>query len=439
MEIDNDGNQLRALQLATPDCALLIPAAYQLIPAASLIKRIRVTSSSLERAESCAYSSAGAGVDKTGIWAARGTGTHAFIVDAYHRGRDAALTDIPLDAPHRRLCERLDLESFPWWHGKLPANAIVRFEVSVLWTGADRAARISLSRDDYDQLGPLDHAGTADVVVDLPSEDRVDIYDNKTGAVIQVTRPDENQQLHSYALMFARALGRRNARIHITNVYEDGGVFTPTGHDLDAIDMAAFEVRLARTLAKVDAAAEAHAAGGDVRPFMARGSWCKYCPRFTECPAQLQVFRALVEAVTQKQRTDITKLDVKDAREFLRDAKKWCAELEETIKDYARVEPIPVKPGVSYREVKGSERDILDASAALKVLAEKYGAEVAQAATTSQTSVGAIDDAIRAHAKTAGLKVAPTLREAWQAMRDAGAVGETETSKVREAREEAAA
>jgi hypothetical protein len=416
------------------------PADIAIVPVSALVKRIRVTSSSLERSEHCAYSAAGFGVDKTGIWAARGTGAHAFIVAAYYHGREAALADIPRDAPHRRLCERLDLESLPWWHGKLPAGATVRFEVSALWFGETRETRLSTSREEYDQLGPLDHAGTVDVVIDIPSQDRVDIYDIKTGAVIQVTLPAENRQLHSYAVLFSRALGRRNARLHITNVYEDGGTFTASGHDLDAIDLAAFEVKIARTLAKVDACATTDAAGGDVRPFMARGDWCKYCPRFTECPAQLTVLRALVEAVTQKQSPQIAAKDAGAAREFIKSVDKWVAELKEVIKDYARVEALPTsKPGVVYREFKGSDRDVLDANGALALLAEKYGPEVAQAATTSQTSIGAIDEALKNHAKAHGLKQAPTLREAWALLKEHGFVVENETSKVREGREETAA
>ena len=395
----------------------------------------RVTSSKLERAEMCPFSAAGTGIDTTGRWAERGTGVHAFLVDAYLHGRDAALAEIPRDAVHRRLCERIELEDLPWWHDKLPANARVLFEASCAFLPTTREARqLPSGREHYDALDQWDFAGSADVVVDRPDEDRVDVYDVKTGSAVQVTRADENRQLHSYAVMFARAFGRRSARIHITNVYEDGGVFTPRGHDMDALDLHAFEARLVRTLDRVRTASRAQ----DARPYMKRGSWCTYCPRFTECPAQLAVFRALIQGVTQKQPTQIAPADVKDARAFLKDAKLWLTELEETIKGYARVETVPTdKPGVVYREVVGSQREIVDHKVALRVLGQKYGPDVEVAATVSETSLGAIEDAVKAYAKAHGLKQAPTVREAFEAIRDAGAMGEKETRKVMETKDAA--
>lgn len=397
----------------------------------------RITSSKIERAEACPYSAAGTGVDTSGRWAERGTGVHFYLPDAYHRGREAALQEIPRDASHRKLCERIELEDLPWWHGKLPADAVVYFEASVSFDPESREAAQLPSgqgREAYDALPEWSHAGSSDVVVDIPSEDRVDVYDVKTGASIHVTRPQDNPQLHSYAVMFARALGRSKARIHITNLYEDGGAFTPTGHDLDAIDLHAFEARIVRTIARSKQASVA----ADPRPFMKRGSHCRYCPRFTECPAQLQVFRALIQGVVGKQSTAITPHDVKDARSFLRDAKQWIDELEGTIKEYARVESVPTdRPGVVYREVVGSQREILDHRVALRVLGQKYGAEVQEAATVSETSLGAIEEAVKAYAKANGRKAAPTVREAMDALRSEGALGEKETRSVKETKDAA--
>lgn len=388
----------------------------------------RVRPSSLERTERCPWSAAGVGVDTTGVWAERGTGVHAYLVDAHRMGRDVALARIPHTAPHRRLAERLQLDRLPW--SSLPAGVEVHFERSLAYSPATGHGRVS----DRGALAGDEIGGTPDVVI--VHADRVDVYDAKTGDPTNVQRPDENRQLHAYAAMAAAAYGRPVARVAITHVYEDGYPLTVQAEqEIDGIALLEFRARLVSVLARVDDAIRAT----DPRPYLARGPWCRYCPRFTECPAQLAVLHALVGAVRSGERPQIGVDHVADAREFLRDAKKWCDELDTVIKDYARVAPIPTaKPGVVYREVAGSKREIVDDAKAISVLRERFGDDVAAAATRTQTSAGAIDDAVAEWARRGGQKIGRAQEDAWKALRAAGAAVDASTSKVMEKRIEAA-
>ena len=370
----------------------------------------RVTASKLERVENCPGSVAGPGFDTTGPYAQRGTGVHEFLAMAMALGRDAALDEIPETELHRRLCERIDLETLPWWHGNRPENALVRIEVGFAFDPETRTARVLNSSRDYRALDEWHFGGTADAIV--VTDDAVDVWDIKTGNPVAVTRAQDHPQLLSYAAMSAKAFGKTRARVGIVHIYEDGSVYATRPFELDEIDLATIEIRI---VAVIERAKRAVGADDPLR-YVARGPWCKYCPRFTMCPAQLAVFRAFVEAV-----------------------QSGLAELEGTIKDYARVQSVPTqKPGVVYREVVGSERDIADHRVALRVLQENYGVETAQRATIAETSVGAIDNAITVYAKERGLKIAPTLREAWSVLRTAGAAANKPTADVRETKEAAA-
>jgi hypothetical protein len=394
----------------------------------------RITPSKAERAEACANSAAGTGIDSTGRYAKNGTAVHRYVDRARVIGREAALAEIPHAAEHRRMCERIRLDQLPWWPGNVEATALVHAERPVAYDPETNAAWLfDGAGRRYEDVGEWQLAGTPDV--DVARGDCVDVWDIKTGNPTTPTRAADNLQLAIYALMLCALYGFTRARIGIAFIYVDGSVSIDVV-ELDAIALYAIRQRVRDTLAKVRAAVAAE----DVRPFVKRGDWCKYCPRYVECPAQVQVLKAFLAAARDQEATDIGPADVQATREFVRDAKTWLAKVEETVKDYARVQDVPTdKPGIVYREWTGSKREIVNGKLALKVLRERYGEGVADMATLAETSVGAIESAVEAHAKATGHKAAPAVREAFDAIRAVGAMTDEETRTVREGKADRAA
>lgn len=393
-----------------------------LIDPAALARR-RVTPSKLERAERCPWSACDHGNDRTGEWAVRGTGVHQYLADVHAMGRDLALARIPHAAPHRKLAERLDVDALPWAPARLPPGAIVHFERRIAYAPDTGAGRLL---DRGEEAAANEMPGTPDVVV--ITADEAIVYDSKTGNPQEVTRPDNNRQLEAYAVAAGATHGRFVVRTAIVQIYEDGSPFeVPSAAPLDAVDLARIRLRILRVLDRVSEAAVAD----DPRPFLARGPWCRYCPRFVECPAQLAVLKALIHALNGGEPPRIGVEHVSASRGFVRDASKWIDELKTTIADYARVRAVPTdKPGVVYREFTSTQRTIVDEPRALDVIAERYGSDVARAAT--QTSTTAIDRAVSDHARRNGRKIGAASEDAWAALKAAGVAIDAPTTKVRE-------
>jgi hypothetical protein len=394
----------------------------------------RITGSRGERAEACPHSASGPGFESEGRYARKGTGVHEYLELARNTNQELALAEIPHDAPHRAMCERIDLDRLPWFPASVSNDTQVYTEISAACDpSTGEAWRLEDSGRQYADVGEWQIAGTADVAMVTPGR-LVAVIDIKTGNPTTPTRAADNFQLALYAVILCLLFGIRRARVGICFIREDGSVWTDW-HDLDAIALYEIRLRILSTIERVRAAQTAK----DIHPFVKRGDHCKYCPRFEECPAQLTVLRAMLTAAREQATTEIGENDVAEARAFVRDAKAWLEKVDETVRGYARVHPIPGgRPGTVYKEWLGSEREIVNGKVALKVLRDRYGADVAESATIGQTSVGAIEAALREHAKLSGKKMAPTIREAFDALKAAGAVGESETRTLREGKEDAA-
>lgn len=399
------------------------------VDVAALARR-RVTPSKLERAERCPWSACDHGNDRTGEWAERGTGVHTFLADAHAMGRDLALARIPHTAPHRKLAERIDVDALPWAPANLPPGATVHFERRLAYAPTTGAGRML---DRGEPAADSEMPGTPDVVVVTDAE--AIVYDSKTGNPAEVTRPDDNRQLEAYAVAAGAVHGRFVVRTAIVQIYEDGSPFVVAAREpIDALRLAEIRLRILRVLDRVGEAAVA----ADPRPYMARGPWCRYCPRFVECPAQLAVLRALISALRNGEAPAIGVEHVSASRDFVRDASKWIDELKATIADYARVQAVPTsKPGVVYREFASTQRTIVDEPRALDVIRERYGDDVARAAT--QTSTTAIDRAVSDHARRNGRKIGAASEDAWSALKAAGVAADVPTTKVREGKSSEAA
>jgi hypothetical protein len=207
------------------------------------------------------------------------------------------------------------------------------------------------------------------------------------------------------------------------HVREDGTAWLERG-SLDALELDLFAEQLRTLAAQVEAREGA----------LAEGPWCKYCPAFSSCPAKVALACASVNAPAELTLEVAAKawLRMKEVRQVM-------DRMEETLKEYAREQPVPLGNGMVLAPVESS-RDELDGAKVYATMAKLYGPEVAQASVDLDASKKSLDRGVRMVAeqlKTKGEKA--TLKDlnakALEAVRQAGGVLTKTRVEVRERRE----
>lgn len=385
------------------------------------------SASRLELLETCIGSAVFPQVDRVSEHADRGTAKHRFLARALDVGRDEALAEVP--AEHREACAALELGELPHaMKGSWAAEVAYALDVT---TGEARELGRGIERR-YEGAGlkPTELPGTTDLEGLSADGESVIVIDAKTG-YRRVTRARDNLQLLFQAVAAARARGKLNAHAFILYVDEEG---TPRwdGVELDAFALDDVASRLCSLGRKVLEARALAGAASPIQPRLRVGEHCVDCPSLPFCPATGAFARALVTAPEETVADLQLQLTAETAPLVygrLRAVEAALAMAWKAVTAYAMRSPIPLGNGEVFGLVQ-KVRESLDAKVTRKVLAEKFGADIAEAAVEYATSKAAVERALKMEAFTRGSKVAPLVREALAAISAAGGVISKTTSNV---------
>jgi hypothetical protein len=212
-----------------------------------------------------------------------GTARHRFIERAAEIGRDAALDEVPADAPWREQCEALDLDTLPRGEHE------VAYAVDV---ATDTARRLGAWLGRAYDVSASEVSGTADLIA-APSAERprwlvVDFKGDE-----EVEPAGVNLQLGFFALCLARLHQVDEVDVAIVYLRHGGGMRWDRA-TLGPFDLEAVAERLRGIAARIAAASAVLAAGGT--PDVSMGLHCRRCPALLACPAQTAAARALLAA-----------------------------------------------------------------------------------------------------------------------------------------------
>lgn len=212
-----------------------------------------------------------------------GTARHRFIERAAEIGRDAALDEVPADAPWRAQCEALDLDVLPRGEHE------VAYAFDVV---ADTARRLGAWLGRAYDVNATEVSGTADLIAPPTAErPRWLVVDFKGDDEVEPAAV--NPQLGFFALCLARLHDLDEVDVAIVYLRHGGGMRWDRA-TLGPFDLEAVAERLRTLVRRVDAAASLLAAGGI--PDVSMGLHCRRCPALLACPAQAAAARALLAA-----------------------------------------------------------------------------------------------------------------------------------------------
>ena len=360
--------------------------------------------------------------------AAHGTAVHAYLRDSVVDGCEAALRRVPLDAPHRSVCEALDVARIideligePGHEYWLEAELAVAYDTRA---GRARKLGVDLGRR-YPQLGDTEVAGSLDLVIELQTSDEIIVVDWKTGH--NPPSAERSGQLLLAALACRDIYMASTVHVAIVHI-DDAGRYTidRAEYDDDALDDAAHDVRSA---VRAMAAARLEVEAGRV-PDVLLGPHCRYCPAMSSCPAQGGIVRQLVadvpDADTISER--MLALDAASAgRAWARmeQARALLDIIERALKARCGAEgELPLPDGRVVRAVEVS-RESIDVEAAVPALAAHLGID--EATVRAACTVSLTKTAAEALTRAAGGKPSAAM----VALRAAGAVKATTTTSYR--------
>ena len=327
------------------------------------------TASSLERAYECPSSCAiQVRVHSSSGYADAGTDKHAFVeaVLAKHKPIAEALADVPLES--RQTCADLDWDTLLDGIDRTTIRCEVAYAIDAA-TGGVRELGQSLGRN-YPKTSETEICGTIDIVAVL-ADGRAIVEDLKTG---QPTTPcAENWQMRFAAYAVHIATGALEVVARLSYLDEDGKV-RHDEHVFDAFDLADFADELGRILRRIAKAAEEIAAGKLV---VNKGDWCKYCPAFASCPAQVAIVRNLVHELTSMDGLSLEHLSPEQvgvAWARFKELAPMVKKIDAALKDYVRAHPneVVLPDGKIVREIEKGKTSI-NGERAL-ALAREYGA-----------------------------------------------------------------
>ena len=328
--------------------------------------------------------------------------------------RDRIMPTIPSDAPHRRICEVIDVTT-------LPSGG--HSEIALAWnsdTGEGRVLGHDIGRN-YLEHGwdpGVEFAGTADRLGILEEDEQriVFILDWKSG--FRAGSAADSWQLKLLALAAVSAFDADGARVGHAYLREDEDEPRYELTEYDAVDLALFgeELRELRAALKYVAA---EVDGGKV-PDVTEGDHCQFCPAFDHCPAKNRLALSMLGRL-QPDQLKVSELVDEDAGRavfLVRDVNRIAERILDALKDRARQAPFLLPNGKLYTEVDGNE--VFSEVITAQVLRGRYNDEVARAALDVKTGKSLIDEAVREYARANGLKMTKEVEAAFEAIRIAG-------------------
>lgn len=371
------------------------------------MSKLRFSASSLDRIAACPASAVLPQQTSTSESASRGTAIHAFLERCKLDGYDAAIADVPDDL--RSLCEAIDVDALP--AGCTPE---VAFAYNVL-TGKARILGRGLARN-YGQLDTFEIPGTADLYG--VGDGCAYVADYKTGR--NPIAAHRSLQLRFYALCAARAAGLDFAIAEIIRIDESGNVWRDRAC-FDVLTLDEFAHELAQTFGKARDALSAYAAGDAIET--TTGDHCDYCPGYLSCPAKTALLRGIGDGsalapVIAAAGKPLTQEQALDALRAIAAIRKVVSAADRQLHDYARTQgPIDLGDGTVWGPVLTEGNERIDGAAAHRVVAQHFGAEIADAAVTRSATKASIERALK---KTPGA-LAPKMRTVLTELRNAGA------------------
>lgn len=356
------------------------------------------TASGLFRAHNCTASCALPQVSTGSDAAAKGTSGHSYL-EQLGAGVDTekALEKIP--APHRDMCERIEVDGLPLGPGYLQ-EVTFAFDVS---TGRARHLGNGLGRQ-YPPTSPTEIVGTLDVVG--KAEGKVIVEDYKfDGYESHSPEPEENPQLFFGALCLARLdPSISSIEVALRHFRPDGSHWREKA-EVDAFDLDIFAGQLRVLLDRIRVSEDLVFAGKT--PPVSRGPWCRFCPAVTSCPPILDMVRAAAHdpAAPAEQIRDLLQDagagDLASRKQAASLALRRLKEVEDALKPwksaiylFASEQPIDLGDGRVYGTVD-RPIDELDARKTRTVLAQMFGPEVAEAGCDFETSKAQIERAVK--------------------------------------------
>ena len=381
------------------------------------------SASYLYRAANCPASQALPEVNINSADAARGTALHRYLERASVVGPEAALAEVP--EQYRDAAEAIDLDGLPLGPG-YRQEVTFRFD---LVTGRAERMGCGLGRGSYERSDRYVY-GTIDV------EGAASVEDWKFEGCESHTAPlPGNPQMRFAALCKARVDGLASVEAVLWHIGPSGKPRAERA-TLDAFALDEFEAELRATVARVRRA-EAVVAEGRT-PDVKRGEWCRYCGAMPSCPAVVSLVRAVAAEpmrTAEEIRAALTPATARAAYQRLQEIKGALNPVQQALIMYASEFGIDLGDGRTYGSVE-THREQIDGRKARAVLAEMFGADVAEAACDFDTSKAAIARALKpvaAAAKAKGEKVSQKAlnEEALARIAAAGGVEEKVSRAVR--------
>lgn len=356
----------------------------------------------------------------------RGSAVHKFLDRVATSGREVALAEV--DAKHRERCESINT-------AKLADRLSLSTEVAIAYNWRDDTARIlkpaapRVYEIDTDSEVPA----TGDVVAYDPKAGRVYVGDYK-GPRAWLPKPQNSMQLGVEAVALARIYGADEATLEYIRILDNG---EPIRFDatLDVFGIEAAAGRIRETMELVEST-RSELDSGRV-PNVTEGPWCRYCPAKMHCPAKTAGMRAVLAGENKiSLREPITPENASQFYAMIRKAKDLLAQADAAAYAYAKLTPIHVRDeedgSVRYfGELTREGNDVLDGAKTHRVIAAKYGPEVANDVVSMEVSKKAIGEAIKKH-KAADATQAGELKEILAAVEAAGGISNPMTTTTTE-------
>lgn len=261
------------------------------------------------------------------------------------------------------------------------------------------------------EIGPREIPGTLDYLAQAPGE--AVVGDFKFGRPEFVHPAKSAYQLGFAALVSARP----RVRAGFVFAADESEAWADRAPEWDDFDLNDWRQRMRRLAEKVH---EAHAAvARGEQPELNTGAHCTYCPAKNGCPAHVGLIKEALGLDMQDLNARISELLPDQAGAALDKVDAYLRPLQQlrgTILGYARGTPIPRANGKVLAQIKNEQERVVNADAAWKIIADRYGEEAANEACTLKSSWSAITEATRAVRKRGDIK---SMREEMEA---AGAI-----------------
>jgi len=375
------------------------------------------TASSLQRVMTCQHSLVLPQVRNENRFGAAGTQIHEYLAECLvryrkHKGHGFELpnTDGYQDGA-AQVCGLISLERLQTM--RLSLNPEVAYSYN-LRTGVAKVLGVNVGRAAYGRSTHDEITGTADVegICDGLSY----VADYKTGFT-PVPTPRDNAQILFAALCSMKTRGTDKCVAEVIRIFPSGAISSDsavvTKRDIDR-----FEDELKSLTWKVRKARE-----GKSQPVESES--CKYCPAFNHCPAKVTMLQRF-ESAEIGELTDAQVASVAKRLPLLKDA---VSRLERIIEE--RVENLgglDMGDGTTMRVTYSEGAERIDADIAARVLAERYGEEVAAKAQNPGMTKKSLREAVQSIAGRGEL--GRLEKEALQAIRDAGGMTRGITRKL---------